>query len=238
MTNHVLPEVCEEKQFLERKSYTPLMHAACVGDMEVGEILLSNGAFVNQSDKFNGIHPLHLAVKNTHLDLMKRLIAEGADVNALSLSQGTPLHFAARHSLRSVLEKSNSLEEETIAKNAEADAKVLDIVNLLLRNGCDINLNSEGGSSALHIATTKRNSSLVKLLLENGANVNSVLENDETESTTLLCVIKSSHDRFYERDTLNEIQLEMARMLLEYGLNVNQKGTSDESPLVQCCKNW
>lgn len=76
---------------------SPIHDAALTGDVELMEILIANGADVDERD-VHGYTPLHLAIQEGYTDMAKTLIANGADVNARAVSNGgnevTPLYLS------------------------------------------------------------------------------------------------------------------------------------------------
>ena len=72
---------------------TPLHQAALRGNKEVAELLIANGADVNEMSKF-GDTLLHFAAFGGHKEIVELLIAEGADVNAMNNDGETPLDEA------------------------------------------------------------------------------------------------------------------------------------------------
>jgi ankyrin repeat protein len=60
--------------------HTPLMEAAETGDIEVGKLLLANGAEINMGDAF-GDPAVNVAAFNGQLEFTKMLIEMGADPN-------------------------------------------------------------------------------------------------------------------------------------------------------------
>ena len=89
--------------------------------------------------------PLCKAANDGNLAEVKRLIAAGADLNALNSYGSTALHRAA-------------------FKNRPKIAK------MLLTAGADVDVNSSRGHTALHWATQSGNAEVVKVLLDAGAN--------------------------------------------------------------------
>ncbi|MBC7003656.1 ankyrin repeat domain-containing protein [Photobacterium sp. BZF1] len=95
-----------------------------------------------EKDVFRNLTPLHLAVVEGNLEQAKKLIAEGADVNALDPLMGNaPIHFAAQ------------------AHNVE-------MLKMLVEHGAFVNLQSVRlGASPLMLAVWYRNIEGVEYLL-------------------------------------------------------------------------
>jgi ankyrin repeat protein len=103
---------------------TPLMMASINGEMPLVKTLVINNKA--QIDHI-GWTPLHYACAKGHLDAASFLIANGANVNALSLGGTTPLMMA--------VQSGNEL-----------------LVKLLLDKGADLQLRNTEGISAIDIA--------------------------------------------------------------------------------------
>ncbi|MCP5098058.1 MAG: sigma-70 family RNA polymerase sigma factor [Chloroflexi bacterium] len=95
-----------------------------------------------------GITPLYYAAGLGDIEMMKLLLATGADVNGAG-SNKTPLHHAV------------ILGQETA-------------VSLLLKHGADINAATHVGQTALHVAVIRQNQAIVQFLLQHGAAVSPV----------------------------------------------------------------
>jgi ankyrin repeat protein len=109
-----------------------------------------------------GMKVLHLTVERGHVDIVKLLIQNGADVNAVDSEKCTSLHHVA------------STGHVTIAK-------------LLIQSGADVNalmngdyFNSEQNFTALHIASKYGHVGVAKVLIQNGADVNAMGLYNET----------------------------------------------------------
>jgi len=164
---------------------TPLHNAASEGRMGVGELLIEKGADVNAKNKWDltcldiatnqghtGIAQLlrkhgattsvdksaasfDQAVSEGDIELVKSLLAKGADVNGRGRRGLTILHIAASHG-----------------------HKVL--VELLITKGADVNATGPGGGTALHGASRFGHRDVVELLMTKGADVNAKRYNGQT----------------------------------------------------------
>jgi ankyrin repeat protein len=123
---------------------TPLMTAARTGKLAAVEALLSAGAVVNASQGSKGQTALMWAIAQHHPDVIRALVARGADINARTTSGFTPLLFAAR----------------------EGD---LDTATLLLERGVDVNESSQDGITPLLAATARGHVALALSFLARGA---------------------------------------------------------------------
>ena len=100
--------------------------------------------------------PLHDAAERGDLDEVKRLIAEGANLNAIDDKLGgTPLHYAALRGHKAIAE-------------------------LLIAKGADVNASDHLGTTALHWTVIFDHLAVVKLLIANGADVNAKAVNGQT----------------------------------------------------------
>ena len=82
----------------DKHGRTPLMFAVVrsICSPEVYELLLSKGANIDEKNNY-GSTPLHQAVGDQSLDLVKFLVLKKADINAQDSSSRTPLDIAKKH---------------------------------------------------------------------------------------------------------------------------------------------
>ncbi|NLB60041.1 MAG: ankyrin repeat domain-containing protein [Lentisphaerae bacterium] len=141
---------------------------------------------LNRPNRKNGLTPLHWAVMEDRTDMVRWLLAQGADANARDRYGMTPLHKAAafnRYTSASMLLEQGAdplaygikygvMQLAPIHLAAEAGYSQL--VQLLLERGVDINLPTAGQNqvTALHMAAAKGRSEVLELLLKSGAEVN------------------------------------------------------------------
>jgi len=144
---------------------------------------------VNLRDK-RGTTPLMYAAAFGSLDAMKVLLAAGADVNAKNAFDATALMWCVSD---------------------------LGKARLLVAKGADANARSKQGSTPLLIAASDDGASeIVKLLLENGADV---AASDESHETAL-------NEAAYAND------LATVKLLLRKGADVNARDVTGETPLM------
>ena len=128
------------------EGYTALHAAVEHGQLETLKLLLAHDAEVNTELK-HGDTPLHTCValeKREAPEMARLLIQAGADVNAPSTRERTPLHVAAERA-----------SPETVA--------------LLLTAGADVHARDADGKTPLHIATEHGRTEVVAALLQAGA---------------------------------------------------------------------
>ena len=137
---HLLDQTPDLIHTYSSDGWTYLHRAAQFGRHDLADLLLRHGADVN-ARAHNGIAstPLLCAVIGQHLDLVKYLIARGADVNLATSEGATPLHKAA----------------------IGGDCR---IVQLLLTHGARVDARNSGGQTPLVHAQYLRHFEVVALL--------------------------------------------------------------------------
>lgn len=201
-----------------------LFHLACmVGNEKVFNRLLNNQRTTNRiftNQDFQGNSPLHLAAVSGNLYILQTIINNIETenyINAHNRYVFTPLGLAVKH------------------EHYEA-------VELLLRNGANVNERNHQGNTALHIACEMNNWNIVDLLLKNNASADQInsagktplytsLENNHYELAQALVV--NNHANVEQQDNLGRTQLILAVFkykqlrvvegLLRLGANPNQK---------------
>ena len=157
------------KEHIEGK--TPL-HCALLSknDLLVDALLDNNPpADVNVQD-YRGRTALHMAAENGQHELVKKLMRYGADALVKSADGWTPLHFGAgsiRHSA--------------------------DTVRALLDNVTDVNVTTNLGKTALHLAAEAGNIEVVRHLLNLRTGAVNVAKRDVHGNSALVCAAKAAH---------------------------------------------
>ena len=175
----------------------PIHTAAKNGDLAGVQAELDKGVDVNKwyEDPFllgdSKWTPLLFAAVYGHKEVVKLLIAEGANVNVKgAFDEWTPLQLAASEGYKEIVEL-------LISNGADVNAKVdwngttplheaamsghKEIVELLIDNGADVNAKKKGyGYTPLHYAATYGYKEVVELLIAKGADVNAKANNGKT----------------------------------------------------------
>jgi len=170
---------------------------------EVVDTLLANGADVNTVNKSGESYttPLATAASTGQLEMAKRLLALGAQVNAAMKNVTSALHMAAY-------------------KND------LDMVRLLLDNGADVNQTGMFGSTPIFAAVENGTLDMVKLMVAKGARMDLA---DSDDFTLLAMAMRSDGDRQQGNSkphTIEDIEGIVA-FLLDNGLDANAVPKSD-----------
>ncbi|MBN3896996.1 MAG: ankyrin repeat domain-containing protein [Nostoc sp.] len=202
--------------------------AVMLGDIELVKHYLDSGLDVN-SFLVKGLNKeeswLIAAIMGRNKNLIELLLNCGANVNEKMKSKNvSPLHRASA-------------------------TGCLDICELLIDHGADVNALGEHGKTPLHLATQLGHQNITELLLDCGANVNAL---DESKSSPLfeaarhhdLSVAESLLDHGAEVNLIDNESWtpllrafqhsgndEIVRVLVAYGADVNVRGLRGESPL-------
>lgn len=137
----------------------PLKIAAYQGDVEMVQTILRAGADVNSSVlelnsmlHFPVITALHAAVANSRPDVVRILLAAGANIHTIEHMDGITRSLLA-----------------VAIRDGPAERAVLEIVQLLLVHGADINEANELDGTPLHAALEEGRSAIARHLLDAGA---------------------------------------------------------------------
>lgn len=171
--------------------YTPLIFVSEHGYLEMVDILLDAKADVNA--KFECIHPkqnwkrlgdgstaLMKAAWNGHDEVVRKLIAHGADIDAQDLEGCTALFYAVIMSNHSTVELLlNAGAKSDIKTNRNATALMHAIsgsdnqsAKLLIDSGADIHVQNSEGENVLMMACQRNQIAMAERLIGLGADVN------------------------------------------------------------------
>lgn len=203
--------------------------AAMKGSIPMAQALVAAGANINLKDDDSNT-PLYYAakiIKNqasqdqsaTGLEMVKFLVAKGADVNATS-DAGTALIVSLQANSHEVTDylldhkadaKLNGKDKITPIMSFVSRAygtqpmEIKNIIAALVKAGCDINATNKQGQSALGMAVNTRQQPLIKALIEAGANPNT----EDAQGNTVITYA------MYDPETF--------KMLLDNGADINVK---------------
>jgi len=173
---------------LPRGRWTALMYAARQGSMNAARALADAGADLNAIDP-DGTPALTFAIINGHYDIARLLAERGANVNVADRTGATPLYAAVdMHTLASsfgrpdltppVVDGSVDAVRMLLAHGADPNARLKGRVLKRVYNAGDPRLAE--GATALMRAAKNADVTLMRLLIDAGADVNAVNVAGET----------------------------------------------------------
>lgn len=123
--------------------------------------------------------PLHWAAQHGHVEVVRTLIDNGANVNARDVFGRTPLHLAVSHPrvIALLLEAGANVDARDSLSNTPLHRAVpsIESVDALIRAGADVRAENTSGNSPLDIAmrygNSRRSVAIVQRLVEAGAGV-------------------------------------------------------------------
>ncbi|MEH1793746.1 ankyrin repeat domain-containing protein [Nostoc sp.] len=231
---------------------TSLYLAAWDQHREIAQLLLDYGAVMEPD----------IAVMLGDIELVKHYLYSGLDVNSFlvkGLNKGESWLISAissrnKNLVELLLNCGANVNEKMKSKNVSplhraSATGCLDICELLIAHGADVNAVGEHGTTPLHLATKFGHQNITELLLNCGANVNAL---DESKSSPLFEAARLHHLNVVESLLSHgaEVNLtddqswtpllrafqhsgndEIVRVLVTCSANVNVKGFRGESPL-------
>jgi ankyrin repeat protein len=127
-------------------------------------------AFNAQAQTDKTIHPVYLT--DADLAEVKRLVADGADVNAKNIGGGTALHHLITVSAQMGMDGLMIVNKKIISPGQWSATGHEAIAQFLVGEGAKINAQDGTGMTPLHVAALTGHSAAVKFLVALGADVN------------------------------------------------------------------
>lgn len=170
----------------DAKGWTPLIFAAQSGNEKLVQILIAHGADVNRrTSTETGSTVLCFAVEGGNLNVIQDLLNHGAVINGKARDGLTPLIFAAAHGQTKqaefLISRGADVNLYGLVDNrgatwsplmAAANVENFEMLELLLKNGAEINATNNRGDTTLMELSKRSHPLLVKFLIAKGANVN------------------------------------------------------------------
>ncbi|KAF4991196.1 hypothetical protein FDECE_14117 [Fusarium decemcellulare] len=158
------------------------------------ERLLEEGVDIEGEDD-QGRTALSLSMIRNYTSMAQVLITKGANVNAKTKSNKTPLHFAAEAPLR---QPDRNIIADHLPFSPHVHLALLKnkaSTELLLKNKADPNAQDNEGNTPLHISASVGLRDMVRLLVAYGADVNI---RDNEGRTPLQCALAKGHTEIAE----------------------------------------
>ena len=200
-----------------------LISSVEMDDFEGAEDALQKGANPNTRDR-NGTHALYIATADGDIKIIDLLLKHGASASLMTRKGNCALATAVERNDVAIADKLlQSIEHEAQKGDncgrylpMAAKQRNMEMVNLLLKHGADINNYSERDFPPLIYAIKAGHVSIARALLAAGADPN---------------VRMGMHDGTLLHYAIERSNVELVKLLLEYKANVNAKNYMDESIL-------
>ena len=159
---------------------TPLHIGASQGNVAMCNYLLNEGAQLD-SREANSKTPLQLACEAGHYELVQ-LMLDQAKLNATNMTFLTAFFAAVEHSHVRIAESffSHGLNLRELRKDIHkpltlaAKSGCLDMVELMIQEGCDVNAKDDSGWNALHFASYHGHYQVIDRLFAGGVSAKAI----------------------------------------------------------------
>ncbi|XP_041465986.1 ankyrin-3-like [Lytechinus variegatus] len=164
-TVNYLLRVRADPNSAKKNGWTSMHYSIFYDHLDVLKSLVNAGADVNRPDQ-DGTTPLHVACYNGRIQMLKYLLSNGADLHKTEFDGTSVLHSAASQGHQTIVSYILRQKEgrelvnrpdargETPLHVATSEGST-SIIDVLVSNGGDLNAQTYGGQTCLHLAATE-----------------------------------------------------------------------------------
>jgi E3 ubiquitin-protein ligase mind-bomb len=248
--------------FEEHQSSSPgeeLVKCSAGGDVSRVEALLRGGEVVSVDVPFNGNTALQTASQNGHIEIVKCLLRNGANIEEEDKDGDRAVHHASFGDEPEVVDllARNSADLNARNKRRQTPLHVsvnkghMGVIRVLLQHHCHSSLQDSEGDTPLHDTISKKRDDMVALLLDGGADVTVANNNGFNclhhaalrgnigalrhilPQLPALCGVDDQKDDGFTALHLSALNnhLEASQALLQAGANPNIQNVNLQTPL-------
>ena len=226
-------------ELCDSEGKTALMYACLAGNSNVAKILFENFADINDLSKVNNTNGKTFLMQLCEFDMASNL------VNWL-LSK-----YVDKNNEEGLRELVNASDfQGATALMIASNSGFSYLVEILLKNGADVNKEDLRGNTALHIACEQSGTiKTINILLDNGADINKRNRNGNTalhktccnnlEESTNLLIKRGADISILDQQANNVIHIaciyesvDVMPILLEQNIDINTKNNAGKTPLI------
>ncbi|CAC5396484.1 unnamed protein product [Mytilus coruscus] len=207
-----------------------LLHVVCEeGNVDYLEVFLSSEECdVNRVNDLEET-PLFLACRSGNTECVELLVASQCDINSSNVEGKSPLHIACSEENADIVgillntdycKIDHCDNDNNTALMISCERCNMEIEQLLILHGCNLNTANVHGRTALHIASTIGSTEIVQLLISNECEIN-LCDNDNQTPLNL---------------AIENYQKTCIELLLSYSCDVNICTIDGQTSLHIACK--
>jgi ankyrin repeat protein len=179
--------------------------------------------------------PLHYAARNGHSSTVSLLIKRGADVNAQTEDNPTPLHAAVEsenggNAIEVLIKAGANIHAmdndgtplHTAAKNGNSVG-----VNYLVEKGANVNARDSRSKTPLHSAASNGRNSIITFLIKQGADINA---RDNYNNTPLHEAAWYSVNLVLRQGLVQDSTYDTVSLLIEMGADLIRNISNNKTP--------
>ncbi|MBR6663923.1 MAG: ankyrin repeat domain-containing protein [Alphaproteobacteria bacterium] len=221
---------------------TALMNAVQNGNVDIVQMLLEAGADVHTKEYWN-LTAFLIAADEANPQCVEKLIKAGSDVHVTSDFYGdksTALILLSQNrdkQINDIIQTAKLLIDAGVDVNAQNEAgktalmnavfnECIPLVELLIQSGADVTLKDENNKTALQDALKNVNTNILKILQKAGGKITDLCDDPDKNSNALMLLCDNRSLKSQEK------ALEMAKWLIENGIDVNAQNSVGKTALM------